>query len=271
MKAFHFVIFVSLFMGFACSNPSQKAKTASKELKTSVNEEGEWIQLFNGKNLDGWTIKFTGSPMNENYKNTFRVEDGLLKVVYDEYETFNGEFGHLFYNTPYSKYKLRIEYRFVGDQVKNGPGWAFKNSGAMLHSQAPESMELDQPFPVSIEAQLLGGDGTNDRPTANLCTPGTNVVLNGEFFTPHCTQSSSKTYHGDEWVTVEFIVLGDEAIHHLVEDEVVLTYTQPTIGGGNKPKDYPVADGTPLKEGFIALQAESHPVEFRKVELLVLE
>jgi hypothetical protein len=32
-----------------------------------------------------------------------------------------------------------------------------------------------------------------------------------------------------------------------------------------------MAQGTPLREGYIALQSESHPVEFRKVELLNLE
>jgi hypothetical protein len=236
-----------------------------------TSEKEEWIQLFNGKDLTGWDIKIRGSELNENYKNTFRVEDGLLKVNYDEWDQFNGEFGHIFYKEKYSHYKLRIEYRFVGEQVPGGPGWAIKNSGAMLHSQSAQSMGVDQDFPVSIEAQFLGGFNEDERPTNNLCTPGTYVVMNNELVTRHCTNSTSKTFFGEEWVNVELVVLGDSIIHHLVEGDTVLTYSKPQIGGGSLPVDYPVPEGTPLKEGYISLQAESHPIEFRKVELLELK
>lgn len=229
-----------------------------------------WIQLFNGKDLTGWDIKITGYPLNENYNNTFRVEDGVMKVCYDEYTSFNGEYGHIFYKYPFSHYKLRIEYRFTGEQVPGGESWAYRNSGVMLHSQSAASMNLDQDFPVSIEAQFLGGDGVTERPTGNVCTPGTNIVIDGELVTQHCTNSTSKTYHGDVWVHSEFVVLGDSIIHHIIEGDTVLTYMKPQTGG-DLPEGYPIPEGTLLKEGYICLQAESHPVEFRKVELLVLE
>jgi hypothetical protein len=240
--------------------------------KTPTKQTGneEWIQLFNGKNLDGWDIKIKGSALNDNYKNTFRVENGILRVCYDEYKNFNGEFGHIYYKTPYSDYRLRVEYRFVGEQTTGGPSWAFRNSGIMFHSQSAASIGIDQDFPVSIEAQFLGGDGVTERSTMNLCTPGTNVVINDTLVTQHCTDSKSKTYHGDVWVTAELIVHGDSIIYHLVNGDTVLTYSKPQIGGTNKPEGYPVPDGTLLKKGYIALQAESHPCEFRKVELLDL-
>ncbi len=242
----------------ACSSPGQKEK------------KQEWIQLFNGEDLADWTIKIAGHELNENYKNIFRVADGLLKVSYDEYDSFNGEFGHVFYKDKFSDYILRVEYRFIGEQVPGGPGWAFKNSGAMLHCQSPESMDIDQGFPVSIEAQFLGGSGDGDRPTANLCTPGTHVVIDDQLITQHCISSASETFHGNEWVTVEMHVHGDEIIHHVVNGDTVLTYSKPQIGGDNLPEGFPLADGTPLKDGYISLQAESHPIEFRVVELLDL-
>ncbi len=239
--------------------------------KTNKTDSEEWIQLFNGRDLSGWIIKIKGSPVDVNYRNTFRVEDGVMKVCYDEYDRFNAEYGHIFYRQPLSSYKLRIEYRFTGDQVPGGQAWAFRNSGVMLHSQSPESMLPDQDFPVSLEAQFLGGNGVDERPTLNVCSPGTHIVMNDSLITTHCINSSSKTYHGDVWVSCELVVFADSIIHHIVEGDTVITYSKPQVGGSNKPENYPVPDGTPIKEGYICLQAESHPVEFRKVELLNLE
>jgi hypothetical protein len=242
---------------------------------TSQNKSAsdEWIQLFNGKDMKDWSVKISGYALNDNYGNTFRVEDGNLKVAYDGYTDFENKFGHLFYKDKYAYYLLAMEYRFTGDQVHGGPGWAIRNSGAMLHSQDPETMMVDQDFPISIEVQLLGGNGTDKRPTANLCTPGTNVVMNKKLFTNHCISSGSKTYHGDQWVRVEVLVLGDSLIRHLIDGETVLEYEKPQVGDGNVSNFDPAVkkEGMLLKEGYIALQSESHPVEFRKIELFNLE
>lgn len=236
-------------------------------------EEDDWIQLFNGTDMEGWTPKITGYPFGENYANTFRVADGKLKVGYDGYTTFNETFGHLFYKEKYSYYLLAVEYRFTGDQVAGGPGWAIRNSGAMLHCQDPQTMGLDQDFPISVEVQFLGGNGQDDRTTANLCTPGTNVVMDGELVTRHCVSSKSKTYHGDQWVRIAVLVLGDSLMEHFVNEASVLRYENPQIGGGNviHYDESVKQDGKLLREGYIALQSESHPIEFRKIELFNLE
>jgi hypothetical protein len=233
----------------------------------------EWVPLFNGKDLSGWTPKLTGYAIGENFGDTFRVENGVLKVSYDKYDSFGGRFGHLFYAKPFSHYVIAVEYRFVGEQSKDGPDWAFRNSGVMVHGQPLETMQKDQDFPICIEAQFLGGRGNGTaRSTANLCTPGTNVVMNGQLETRHCINSSSKTYDGDQWVRVEIEIHGGGAIVHRVNGETVLQYEKPQIGGGNVANHDPAAkrDGEILTSGTISLQAESHPVEFRKVELLNL-
>ncbi|MBN2329794.1 MAG: DUF1080 domain-containing protein [Candidatus Omnitrophica bacterium] len=236
-------------------------------------EKEEWISLFNGKNLNGWIPKFAGHKLGENYNNTFRVEDGVLKVSYDQYENFDNKYGHIFFKEKFSHYRIRVEYRFVGDQVKGGPGWAFRNNGVMLHCQAPESMGVNQDFPVSIEGQLLGGNGKDERHTANLCTPGTNVIMNDKLITQHCTSSNSKTYHGDQWVTAEFEVHGDGAIKHYVNGELVMEYEKPQLDEKDKDAQKLIDAGAPkmIQEGYISLQAESHPTEFRKVEILLLD
>ncbi|MCH7658215.1 MAG: DUF1080 domain-containing protein [Bacteroidetes bacterium] len=254
MKTYYFLI---LLLAVSCKPGPQEPV------------ENEWIQLFNGKDLTGWDIKISGFELNDNFNNTFRVEDGILKASYDQYESFNGEFGHLITKKKFSHYILRVEYRFAGEQITGGPDWGLFNNGAMLHSQSAESMELNQDFPVSIEAQFLGGYGEDERTTSNVCTPGTHIVMNGELITSHCNSSGSKTYPANEWVTAEMIVLGDSIIHHVLERDTVLTYTQPQIGG-DLPEGFPLTEGTLLKEGHIAIQAESHATEFRKVELLDL-
>lgn len=253
-----------------CASPDVPA---GEQASADAGSTGDsWIPLFNGRDLTGWTPKIRGYPLGENFGGTFRVEDGVLRVAYDAYESFDERFGHLFYDVPYSHYRIRAEYRFTGDQVPGGPGWAFRNSGLMLHGQAPATMTENQSFPVSIEVQLLGGDGTNPRTNANLCTPGTHVEQDGELVTRHCVSSTSETYHGDQWVTVEVEVRGNESVVHSLGDGAVLAYQRPQLDPNDPDAARLIEAGAPLPlgAGTISLQSESHPVEFRRVELLPL-
>jgi len=236
-------------------------------------DEEEWIPLFNGRNLDGWIPKITGYEVGENYADTFRVEDGLLEMRYDKWEgDFNGRFGHLFHEKLFSYYRIRVEYRFVGEQVPGGPDWAIRNSGIMVHGQPASTMTKDQDFPICIEVQLLGGNGQDERTTGNLCTPATNVVFEGKLDRRHCISSSSQTYHGDQWVVAEAEVHGSSVTRHLVNGEEVLRYEMPQMGGGAVANFDPSVwtDGALIEEGSISLQAESHPIDFRRVEILPL-
>ncbi len=246
----------------ACANASER----------SAGDASAWIDLFDGRDLEGWVPKISGYELGDNFANTFRVEDGLLKVRYDGYDRFDDRFGHLFFRTPFSHYRLIVEYRFVGDQVTGGPDWARRNSGVMIHAQDPGTMTRDQDFPISVEVQFLGGLGEGSRPTGNVCTPGTEIVIDGETAAGHCIESSSPTFDGDEWVRSETMVLGDSLIVHLINGDTVMRYTKPTVGGGTVNRYDPAAkpDGTPLTAGFIALQSESHPIDFRVVRLLDL-
>ncbi|HKB05344.1 MAG TPA: DUF1080 domain-containing protein [Gemmataceae bacterium] len=257
-------------------------KTATRALLTTLafaagpafadDKPGDWVALFNGKDLTGWTPKIAKYPLGENFADTFRVEDGLLKVKYDKYDQFDGKFGHLFYKDKFSHYVVRIEYRFVGEQCKGGPGWAVRNSGLMFHCQDPKTMRKEQEFPVSIEAQFLGGNGKDDRSTLNVCSPGTHIVMDGKLITRHCNPSKSKTFHGDQWVTAEVEVRGSGKVTHRVNGDVVLEYEQPQLDPGDRDAVGLIKDKTVLiEEGYLSLQAESHPIEFRKVEIKVLK
>lgn len=251
----------------ACGTPPESPQEVGPAI-------GAWTPLFNGKDLDGWHAKIKGFELDDNFADTFRVEDGVLKVAYgEEYETYDQRFGHLFFDTPFSHYRLRVEYRFVGEQVSGGPGWAWRNNGMMLHGQSAESMQLNQDFPVSIEAQLLGGRADGERSTGNLCTPGTNVVMGDELKLNHCINSSSSTCRGDEWVTFEVEVLGNESIRHFINGELVLEYTHPQLDERDDDAQRLLAAGADkmLSRGSISLQAESHPTEFRRIDIMLLE
>lgn len=226
----------------------------------------KWEQMFDGKDLKGWDIKIRNHDFNDNYNNTFRVENGQLEVRYDKYTKFDQQYGHLFYKKQYSHYLIGVEYRFVGEQANGGEGWALRNSGIMIHGQDPKTMGKNQDFPNSIEVQLLGGTGEGKRPTCNVCTPGTQYVQHGKVIKTHCVESSSPTFNGDQWVRAEVLVLGDSLVVHYVNGEEVLRYQQPQkdpVGGAE--------EGALLKSGTISLQSESHPIDFRKVEIIDLE
>ncbi len=243
---------------------------------TSKNnaDKQDWVSLLNGKDIKDWTVKIFHHEVGENYGNTFRVEDGLLKVRYDQYDSFRNRYGHLYYKQPFSYYRLSFEYRFVGEWRKDAPSYTIKNSGVMFHSQDPRTMPKEQDWPISVEFQLLAGLGDGKpRPTGNMCSPGTDVVFKGKIDPRHCIESTSKTYEGEQWVRAELIVLGDSLITHIINGDTVLQYSKPQIGGGvaNGYDPNIKKDGKLLKEGFIAMQSEGQPIDFRKVELLNLE
>jgi len=232
-----------------------------------------WRPIFNGRDLEGWVPKINHHPLGENWRDTFRVRDGVLVVSYERYDAFKDEFAHLIYRTRLSNYRLRLEYRLTGPQTPGAPAWAVRNSGVMLHGQPPETMALDQAFPVSVEAQFLAGAPGETRPTANVCTPGVTVSIAGVPRREHCLNAASKTYPEGEWVRFEAEVQGGRLIRHRVNGETVLEYTDVRLapaelaqlgaGAAALPKD-----AAPLDGGYISLQGEGHPVEFRNIEVL---
>ena len=267
-----FGVLASVLFLFSCgeNNPTQDNSMA----QPASQENDPWIALFNGKDINDWIAKIHHYDAGDNFGNTFRVEDGMIKVRYDQYgETFNDRFGHLYYKTPFSHYHLVVEYRFTGELYPGAPDYTLLNSGVMFHSQDPRSMPKEQNWPISVELQFLAGLGDGEpRATGNMCSPGTHVEHNGTLVEDHIIESSAKTYDKDAWVKAELIVLGDSLVTHIIEGDTVLQYSKPQIGGGVVERYDPdvKVDGTPLKEGYIALQSEGQPIDFRKVEIKLL-
>ncbi len=256
MKFFLFAILIA-----ACASPKEESKN-------------EWISLNNGKDLNDWIVKVHHHDAGVNFGNTFRAEDGMIKVRYDQYGEFNDQFSHLYYKKPYSHFHLKLEYRFTGELQKGAPDYTMLNSGVMFHSQDPNDMLKEQNWPISVEMQFLAGLGDGKpRPTGNMCSPGTEIVYKDKLYDSHCLNSTSKTYDRDAWVSAELIVLGDSLITHIIDGDTVLQYSKPSIGGG-VVQGYDSAifqPGKPLTDGFIALQSEGQPIDFRNIMLRNLE
>ena len=230
-----------------------------RELPPAQASNG-WINLFNGKDLAGWIVKVKGFKAGENPWNLFRVEDGLLTVSYDDFPVpFKDQFGHIFIDRPFTNYHFRCDYRFAGEQVEGGPAWAWANNGAMLSGQDPRTMEVGQKFPDSLEFQFLGQDKTGVRPTGSICTPGTYIDVNGETVKKHVIKSACPAPPPGEWVRAEAIVK-DGTIKHIINGKTVIEYTNPRHD-----------DGAPVTHGWISLQAESHPCQFRNIQIQVLD
>jgi hypothetical protein len=232
--------------------------------------DDKWVKLFNEKDLTGWTAKINHYDVGVNFDSTFAVKDGMIQIRYNNYGDFDNRFGHLFYKTPFSKYHLKFDYRFTGKLQPGAPDYTNLNSGVMFHSQDPKTILKDQDWPISVEMQLLAGLGDgNPRTTGNMCSPGTDIFFRNSIYDGHCLNSISQTFDAGEWVKGELIVLGDSLITHVINGDTVLQYSKPTIGGG-VVNGYDTAifrPGKPLTSGYIGLQSEGQPIDFRNIYL----
>jgi hypothetical protein len=228
-----------------------------------------WLSLFNGKDLEGWTVKIAGESLDVNLHSTFEASEGILKVNYDGYQRFDMRFGHIFFDAEFSHYLLQLEYKFVGSGLVDAPHWTNLNSGVMLHAQSPQSMRRDQGFPVSIEAQFLAQGTTAGTQTANIVTPGTHVEVDRKLTTAHIVDSSSKLYPVDEWVLFEAEVRGSNEIIYRVNGAEVMRFQNPQLDLADPDAIALKQQGADdlLSRGYIALQAEGQPIWFRNIRL----
>jgi hypothetical protein len=240
-----------------------------KQPDVDYERAGKWKSLFNGKNLDGWKMKIAGFPLGENFGNTFRVENGILEVRYDQYKSFDNKFGGLYYNKKFSNYRLKVEYRFVGETAPGGPPWGFRDSGVQYHCQPPETLALSQSFPVCLEYNLHGGNGKDERPVGEICANGITVEIQGKKNESYCTPPTTKrTFHGDQWVTLE-IDCKNGVFKHLINGEEIVQFENPRFDPKHEiAKNFIVNGDDKVKEGFISLQSNSHPIDFRKIEIM---
>ena len=236
----------------------------------SSGKQDKWKTLFNGKDLKGWEMKIAGYPLGQNFGNTFRVQKGILQIRYDKYDSFRNRFGGLYYKEKFTNYRLKVEYRFIGELTPGAPVWGYRDGGVQYHCQSPATMTIDQPFPVCLEYNLHGGNGKDERPVGEICANGIYVMIDGKRTTSYCTPATvKKTFHGDQWVTLEIDVQGDK-IKHFVNGEEILQFENPRYNPEHGLGKTFIIDGKDkVTEGYISLQSNSHPMDFRKIEIML--
>ena len=269
-KSVRILIGLCTLLCLGCGEKKSNTPTEVQKEAPETQKKEAWVSLFNGTDLSGWTMKINGYPLGENFGNTFRVKDGILSIRYDAYAPdFNKRFGALYYNKKLADYRLKVEYRFVGETAPGAPEWGYRDSGIQFHGQPPETIKLDQQFPICLEYNLHGGNGTDERPVGAICANGMFVEVKGAKNTTYCTPPTvAKTFHGDQWVTLE-IDVKDGKITHWVNGEEILTYANPSYDPANEISKMLMGDGeASVKSGYISLQSNSHPIDFRTIELL---
>jgi hypothetical protein len=234
-----------------------------------------WQSLFDGRTLQGWTPKIRGFALGDDYRDTFRVRDGAIVVSYDKYDNFGERFGHLFFNRPFRAYRLRFDYRFLEDHPADTPNWAIANSGVMIFSQDPWTMATGDSFPVSVEAQLLGPAPGQTRFNGNMCSPGTNVVMDGALVTTHCINSKTPATPNGEWINFEIEVSPKGVVTQKINGAPTIVYSAVQLDpegrmANSKPLVEAAGGKVMLDGGYISLQSEGNPIEFRNIEILEL-
>lgn len=240
-----------------------------------------WRPLFDGKTLNGWTTKLVGYPAGQDRLQTFRVKDGVLYISYDQYEgDLKGRVAHLFTRESFRAYRLSLDYRFVGDEFPNSPRPVNPpvNNGVLFHAESAEQMELNQPYPISVEAQLVGPDpqGT-PRTTGNFCERAMKMFRQDKLM-PHCILSDAVPSPLGAWIHFDLEVTADGRVTEFINGKPVVHVDRIELNPDRTDTRLPVhssiaaAGGKLLVTGgHIALQSEGHPTEFRNIRILSLE
>ncbi len=210
----------------------------------STTPNAEFISLFNGTDLTGWT------PATEN-PDSFSVENGTLIV--------KGGRSHLFYTGnvnegSFKNFELKL-------QAKPFPG---ANSGVYIHTQYQ-----DTGWPNNGYECQVNSTHKDSKKTGSLYAVVNILVLKPGEKEPkvgvNIKHDAAPSTDG-EWFDYHITVIGDK-ITIRVNGETLVDYIEPEGGSG-----HPKFTGRKLSEGTFALQAHDpkSEVHYRNIRVKVL-
>jgi len=239
---------------------------------TATSSDG-WVNLFNGKDLTGWTPLIHLSKVGVNTDSTFRpdLENNGIRVSYDKLTgSFGGDqckCGLLYYNKPLTNYRIRVTYRFFDPTVSNAPSWGKNNSGLMIFGIDPTKVTGDPIYPPIIEIQILGTPSGGGSTNANECEMR-------QFVNPTVTATHTGTCGNNKdskapgsgktapaagvWTTLEADV-------HITGDTKV--YQWPDTTNAVLIMSKPMYGTQAVTSGYLAIQSEGQPIVFKDILL----
>ncbi|MFC3833238.1 MULTISPECIES: 3-keto-disaccharide hydrolase [Deinococcus] len=248
----------------SCAAPATPAPTPAPA--APLQPQTAWAPLFNGRDLGGWMTWLPSTGAGRDPAGIFRVQDGELRVLQVEDTGAERDFGYVATTAPYTDYRLRLQYRWGKTTFaprKDLP----RDAGILYHLTGPDTI-----WPSSMEFQIMEGNtgdlwainGTNLSTTVSSGSDGDpRYDPFGEALTTQFPAESYKRVqratdvpeNASGWNDVELIVSGDEAVQ-VVDGQVTSRVT-----GIRAP------DGSALRSGRIALQAEGAEVTYRNIDL----
>lgn len=220
-----------------------------------------WVNLFNGKDLTGWVPLIHKSKVGENYMDTFRADsvNKVIRIAYDKYpnQSFDGRIGNLYYNKRLTNYRVRVTYRFIEPQAKNPVSWGRNNSALMIFAVDPYTITGDPQLPPMIELQLLGSPSAGGTTSPNYCDLG---GMSMQQHSARCGNNGSgkAPNPANQWTTVEAEV-------HVTG--VTKVFQLPDTTNPAQTMSGPRYMNQAVTGGFVALQSESQPIEFKDILL----
>jgi hypothetical protein len=115
-------------------------------------QSGETVQLFNGKNLDGWYKYLKSTGKDNDPKNVFTVANGEIFITGEDY-------GCITTNEEYENYRLVVDFKW-GEKTYEPRVDKARDNGVLIHSQGDDGA-FSESWMYSIECQIIEG-GTGD-------------------------------------------------------------------------------------------------------------
>ena len=270
-----FIISLSIITSMSIFGVNAFTEPSNSEVQERKDSNKNEVQLFNGKNLDGWYTFIKGKGRDNDPNKVFTVKNGLITISGEEY-------GCITTNNEYENYKLVVEFKW-GDATFAPRIERAKDSGILLHSQGEDGGSSGT-WMHSIECQLIeGGTGDvivvgNGTPEFSATSPvapekqngsyiykpdGELVTINGgriNWYDRDPDWKDVKGFRGakdiekavGEWNIIECIAKGEEILIYL----------------NNKLVNH-VVKAQPQR-GRIQIQSEGAEIFFRRVDLTPL-
>jgi hypothetical protein len=198
----------------------------------SIGVTADPVQLFNGKDLSGWRAVFDDPTIAAH--EAWQADNGVLRAM------AIGK-GYIHTEVPYADYKFHVEWRWP-----KGPG----NSGVVLHIVGG-----DRVWPKGFEAQLKSDHAGDIVMFADA--RGTRAAFGEKPGEPKTTRldriGPSRENPIGKWNSYDIVSAGGTVTLSVNGEEV-----------------NHMTDAVP-NAGYIALQTEGTPIEFRNITLTPLD